>query len=518
MDGLTLEAAVGQLILAALPGTDLDAGTEAMLRAGRAGGVCLFSRNVRSVAQLRELVTALRAAAPRPLLVSADLEGGYVWRLVPPATHPPSAMACGAARRPDLTRALARAVGTEMRALGIDLNLAPVVDVNNNAANPVIATRSFGESPGLVTEHAVAAVEGYHDAGVAACAKHFPGHGDTAVDSHLALPSIRHDLARLRNVELAPFAAAVAAGVDAVMTAHVVFPALDADLPATLSPRVLRGLLREELGFTGVVFSDAMGMSAVADRWGTVEACVLTVIAGADVVCSTGGPAEAADIHAALMAAIDTGRLTEAQVRESAERGLRLKLRLSETVQPDLDVVGCDEHVQVADELAAAAVTRAPQPPGEVRPGILPLGPESRVLVVEVYSGPRTGAEDALGMRGQLAATVRRHAAQTQELRLHLGQLEERLGDARRAAAAAEVVVLATRNAWRSEAQRALVAAVGQAAPRCVLVALRDPHDLRLLPVGGEGLAAYCDVSAAVRAVTACLFGAPAPGTLPVTI
>jgi len=450
--------------------------------------------------------------APGPLLIAADLEGGYVWRLVSPATHPPSAMACGAAGRPELTEALAHAVGTEMRALGIDVNLAPAVDVNNNPANPVIATRSYGENPTLVSLHAQAAIRGYGRAGVAACAKHFPGHGDTSQDSHLTLPSIRHTLDRLRRVELPPFVAAIQAGVKMVMTAHVVFPALDPDLPATLSPRILGGLLRDDLGFDGVICSDAMNMDAVTNRWGSTEASVLSVIAGADMICSVAPVAETEAVHAALVDAMRSGRLPEAQVHRSASRVAQLKQRLSGLSQPPLTAAGRPAHASAAAHLAAASITRH----GAAE--ALPLRHDQRIAVLEVYAGPRTGAEDTRGLHGSLAEAIRRRVPGVSSLLLDAGSLEENLSAAREVAARADVVVLATRNAWRSPIQQDLLRTIADAARGLILIALRDPYDLRFTPTGAAALASYGDVPASIDAVAAALFGAPTPGTLPVTL
>lgn len=508
------EVIAGQMLMASLPGPELDAETERLLRAGQGGSVCLFSKNVRSPAQLRSLCDALRAASGAKgadLLVAADLEGGYVWRLTPPSVHPPSAMACGAARRPDLTRQLAASVGEEMRAQGIDLNFAPVVDVNSNPANPVIATRSYGGSPELVAEHAVAAIEGYRQAGVATCAKHFPGHGDTQVDSHLSLPTIDRPMAELERIELPPFVAAIRAGVEMVMTAHVVFPALEPDSPATLSRRILHGLLRERLGFEGVVVTDAMTMQAISDRWGTVEGSVMSAVAGADVITSTGPAAQSAAIHAALVRAIQNGRLPRAQARASAERVLALKQRLLGVARPSLEVVGSPAHQEAAARLAAASITTVRD---EARPA-LKVGQD--VAVVELYAGPRTGAEDTRGLHGLLAKRIQERGARVTAVQVDVGDVEAAAQDALAAASSAAALVLATRNAWRSEAQLRFARRLLAAAPHAAVVALRDPYDLATLDAPTL-LAAYCDVPATIDAVAAALFGAAASGTLPVPL
>ncbi len=265
-----------------------------MVRQGRVGGVILFSRNIESPTQVRTLVEGLHAAAPpeAPTVVAIDQEGGRVQRLRDPWTHWPPMRTLG--DRDDLptTRTFATALARELADLGIHMDFAPVVDVDTNPDNPVIGDRSFGRDAARVARHAAQVVEGLQEQRVAACAKHFPGHGDTDLDSHLQLPTLAHDLARLREVELPPFAAAIEAGVASIMTAHVVFEAIDAKRPATLSPDVM-ALLREELGYDGVVFSDDLEMKAVADHYqprdmvdGALEAGVDALLVCRDLALS----------------------------------------------------------------------------------------------------------------------------------------------------------------------------------------------------------------------------------------
>ncbi|MGH3425437.1 MAG: glycoside hydrolase family 3 N-terminal domain-containing protein, partial [Nocardioidaceae bacterium] len=296
------------------------------------GGVCYFGHNVESPDQLRMLSEAIHAAGPA--LVAIDEEGGSVTRLYARDGSPHVGPAVlGRADDPGLTAAVARLIGREVRAAGVDVDLAPVVDVNTNPSNPVIGVRSFGADPGRVARHADAFVAGLQAAGVAATAKHFPGHGDTAVDSHLGMPVIEANLGQLRARDLLPFAAAVAAGARCVMTAHIVFRALD-DRPATVSPAVI-SLLRDELGFDGLVVSDAMDMRAVVDTIGYAEGVVQALVAGVDLVAlgnpqnSTPGHESAArrsdraeftEARDAVIAAVDRGRLPLERLAEAAGR------------------------------------------------------------------------------------------------------------------------------------------------------------------------------------------------------
>jgi len=313
----------GQLLHVGLPGVEVPDALAGRLAEGRIGGVVLFSRNAPDVGRLRALCRELHALAPpdAPLLVSVDQEGGRVQRLRAPFTEWPPMRRLGDRDDPEATGAVAAALGRELREAGIDLDFAPVVDVATEPSNPVIGDRSFGETADRVMRHAARFVAGLQGAGVLACAKHFPGHGDTTVDSHLALPVVPHDRTRLSQIELPPFRAAIEAGVACVMTSHVLFPALDPVLPATLSRRVL-GILREELGFDGVVVSDDLDMRAVADRWPMAERVRRGLEAGVDVFLACSDAAGQEEALQALESA------PAAQLEPALRRVAALKARL----------------------------------------------------------------------------------------------------------------------------------------------------------------------------------------------
>lgn len=279
----------GDLLWVGFDGTTAPAELLERIRDRRVGGVLLFARNVKDPAQVAQLTNTLREAAPAdlPLVVAVDQEGGRVQRLRAPATEWPPMMRVGAKDDVEATRAVGRAIGTEVAAVGFNCDFAPCIDVHSNPKNPVIGDRSFGTEPFAVARHGAALAAGLADAGVLACAKHWPGHGDTMLDSHLALPRVDLPADRLRTVEVAPFADLVKAGVPLIMTAHVVYSAVDPAQPATLSPAWIR-ILRDELGFGGIVVSDDFEMKAIADHYGTGEAVVRAVLAGCDslLLCS----------------------------------------------------------------------------------------------------------------------------------------------------------------------------------------------------------------------------------------
>jgi beta-N-acetylhexosaminidase len=291
------------------------------------GGVALYARNVESPAQVAALTARLRAERP-DVVVAIDEEAGDVTRFESRhGSSRPGNLALGAIDDPQLTEAVARDLGTELANAGITLDYAPDTDVNSNPDNPVIGVRAFGAEPGLVARHSAAFVRGLQDAGVAACAKHFPGHGDTSVDSHHDVPLIARDRVELDAVELVPFRAAVEAGVRAVMTGHLLVPAYDRELPATLSRRLLTELLREELRFTGLIVTDGIEMQAVRRRYGLAGATVRALAAGADAICVGGDHADevtALRLRDAIVAAVRAGELSEERLRDAVARVRRL--------------------------------------------------------------------------------------------------------------------------------------------------------------------------------------------------
>jgi beta-N-acetylhexosaminidase len=325
-----LALAAGQLFTVGFPGPSLPDELRDRIRAGEVGGVMLFRPNIQDPAQVAALVTAINAAQPAAApgsgcLIAVDQEGGVVQRLRAPLTVWPDMLSVGAAGDPARTHEVGRALGDELAALGIGWDFAPVLDVHTNPDNPVIGNRAFGTTPEVVAAHALAFWRGLRAAGVLGCGKHFPGHGDTRADSHLDLPVVDHDIERLLRVELAPFAAAAREGIDAIMTAHVLFSALDPDWPATLSRRILTDLLREQMGFSGVIVSDDLGMKAVADRYSIDDLAVFAVAAGADVLLIREPVERQVRAFEALVHAAEKNGDLRRRVEESAARVATMK-------------------------------------------------------------------------------------------------------------------------------------------------------------------------------------------------
>ncbi|WP_322870309.1 glycoside hydrolase family 3 protein [Streptomyces goshikiensis] len=481
------------------------------------GGVIYFAwaQNTRTPHQIAELSNGLQRAAAAtgagvPLLLSTDQEHGIIARIGKPATLLPGAMALGAGRSTDAARRAGRIAGTELASMGIRQDYAPVADVNVNPANPVIGVRSFGSDPRAVAGLVAAQVRGYQGAGVAATAKHFPGHGDTETDSHVGLPVMWHTRAQWEELDEPPFRAAVAAGVDAVMTAHIVFPALDPSQdPATLSHPVVTGILRERLGFRGVVVTDALDMAGVRQKYGDDRVPVLALKAGCDQLLNAPDLALA---QRSVLAAVAAGELSEARIEESVLRILELKARRGLFDDPYTSAervdaaTGTAAHLAAADAIAAGTTTLLANPDK-----LLPLdaGAAPRLLV--------TGTDPASpsGTTGPPTSVLARELTA-------LGCRASAVAPARAVAAAPghAAVLVCTYNVPDGESpQRTLVTELLATGVPVVVVAIRNPYDPARLPRCAAELATYSWTDVELRAAARVITGAARPaGRLPVPV
>jgi beta-N-acetylhexosaminidase len=521
---LTLEQAVGQKLLWGFAGTaSPPAELIAALRRHPLGGVSLFrTLNVVDPAQIRQLTAALQRiahAAGQPLLlIAADQEGGQLLGLGHQTTPFPGNMALGAARSAELARRVGWAIGRELAALGVNLNYAPVCDVNVNPQNPVVGIRSFGESPELVARLAAAMIAGLQSAGVAATAKHFPGHGDVSSDSHYGLPSVPHSRERLQQIEWVPFAAAIRSGVQAIMTAHLAVPGLDdqPDRPATLSPVVLRDLLRDELHFDGVIITDAMDMQAIQQGAGLGEAAIKSIEAGADLLLLTNF-IDQANVYDQVLQAAQRGRLSSSEVLASAERVLRLKAWIAaQPPQPSLEVVGCTEHQALADEVANQSITLV-RDEAHLLP--LQLSPDARVLVIVPQPRDLTPADTSSYVTPSLAAAVRAHHPRVDELLAPYSPTEADIAGLRAQARQYDLIIVGTINAARESNQAALVNELLRLEVPTIVVAQRLPYDLIACPSASTYLCTYSILEPSMRSLARALWGEiELGGHLPVSI
>jgi beta-N-acetylhexosaminidase len=355
-----LHRRIGQIVIVGCTGTSVTPELRALAREFDLGGVILFARNVESPGQVADLAREIRdLARDRQPWVSVDQEGGRVARLRRPFTEWPAMTTLGRSGDDSLADRFARALARELLAAGISLDYAPVLDVHSNPANTVIGDRALSDRPEVVARLGAVIVRALQEEGLAACGKHFPGHGDTAGDSHDTLPVVEHPPDRLRAVEFMPFRAAIDAGVSAIMSAHVLVPAIDDTRPSTLSPTVMEGILRQEVGYEGVILSDDLEMRAVSDKYPVEQAIVGAVAAGCDgvLIC---GPNH--DVHAraleALVHAVETQLLPFRRIDNALGRLGRQKDRFIGADRPQRtprvpdDVIGCDAHQAIAAEMA----------------------------------------------------------------------------------------------------------------------------------------------------------------------
>lgn len=367
---MTLKEKIGQLFMVGFDGTNASKSVQRLIKEFHIGGLILFARNLQSPSQTAKLCNTLQAWSKKmPLLISIDQEGGRVSRLPKGFTVFPGGAQLAACRSTELVYRAAQATARELRSVGINMNLAPVLDINTNPSNPVIGDRAFSASPTLVSSMGLTMMAGFQDNSVIACGKHFPGHGDTSTDSHKELPRVRHGLQRLREVELRPFLHTVQNGLVSIMTAHVLYPKLDPDEPATLSNRIITGLLRRSMGFRGVVVTDDLEMAAISDRHGSGEAAVRAIEAGVDLILICHDERKQREALEAVAKAVKQKKISEARIEQSLLRVLQVKEKFLLPYQPAdpakvKEIVGAPSHKRLLDEIkekaGLAAAVNAP--------------------------------------------------------------------------------------------------------------------------------------------------------------
>ncbi|MCX4880954.1 MULTISPECIES: glycoside hydrolase family 3 protein [unclassified Streptomyces] len=538
---MTLPEKVGQLFVMRVYGhsatapdqADIDANlkeigvrTAAELIARyRVGGIIYFTwaHNTRDPHQIAGLSNGIQRASltqPRglPVLVATDQEHGIVCRVGAPATLFPGAMAMGAGGSRRDAHTLGRISGAELRAIGINQDYSPDADVNINPANPVIGVRSFGADPGAVAGLVAAEVAGYQSSSVAATAKHFPGHGDTAVDSHYGFPVITHSRELWEKLDAVPFRAAVKAGIGSIMTAHIQFPALDdSGDPATLSHPILTGILRGELGYDGVVVTDSLGMEGVRTKYGDDRVPVLALKAGVDQLLN---PPDLAVAWNAVLKAVQDGELTEARLDESLLRILRLKARLRLFEQPYVSgrgvdrTVGTKAHLAAADRIAERTTTLL------VNEGkLLPLSRRTHGKLLVVGADPASPSGTTGPPTGVLAKALTELGFTATALSTGTAPSAATITKAVAAAREADAVVVATYNVTAGNAQQTLAGQLVATGRPVVAIAVRNPYDVAQLPSVPAHLASYSWTDVELRAAARVIAGKAAPrGRLPVPV
>ncbi len=487
------------------------------------GGVIYFawSNNVNNPEQIAGLSNGMQRAALSqrrhiPSLIATDQEGGIVARVGPPATELPGNMALGATRSTDDAETAADISGSELDALGINWNFAPVADVNVDPANPVIGVRSFSEDPALAADMTAAQVRGYQGTDIAAAAKHFPGHGDTGVDSHTGIPIIDHTREEWEAIDKPPFQAAIDEGIRAIMTAHIVVPSLDSSGdPATLSHPIITGILRNEMDYDGVVITDALGMQGVRDKYGDDRVPVLALKAGVDMLLM---PPQFDLAYNAVLDAVESKELSMRRIDTSVERILRLKWDLGLVKNPFVKVrdvpkvVGTAKHKADAQELTDHSTTLVKNDSDT-----LPLAPDTgqSVLVTgwTATTGVRTSTTiaDKIAQRGDTADVLETGTNPT----------EAQIAAAVAAAESHDVTVVVTHRAWQatSSQQRELVRRLVETGKPVIAVGTREPYDIAYYPTVSTYLATYSWTGVSLESLVRVIYGEVNPqGKLPVTI
>ena len=473
---VSLAEKIGQLMMVGFEGLRPPRHILHWLAGGRIGGVYLFARNIASPTQVKRLIADCRAAAKYPLLVGIDQEGGAVARLRDGFTESPGAMALGASGNLQLAEEIAFMMGRELAALGINWNLAPVADIARQRDNPSIGTRAVGRDPRLVCDMVAAQIRGFQRAGVAAAAKHFPGLGNTVIDTHDAPVKATGSLNDLYQEDLAPFRAAIAADVGCIMLTHVIYDELDTARPATLSPQIAGSLLRDELGYEGVVCTDCMEMRAITDAFGAGESAALAIEAGVDMPLFSHTSAAQAAAYEAVLASARSGRLSAERIDQSVRRIRMLKRRFPLDDAPPIEVVGSDAHRSLAARAARAGITLSKQ--GEA----LPLDADSAPVGLIEFSSLQASDGSAEAAPSQFAAYLSRRLPGVKCVKIDpSSEAAEQAAGIDSVARDADRIILVTRNAHMQPAQFQSAQLICERAHELILVCARNPYDAGLI-------------------------------------
>lgn len=526
MKNMSTEQKVGQLFMFSLDGTTLGEKEKQLLSSTHCGNIILYTKNITDGEQLTSYTTALQDTIQKntkiPAFVGIDQEGGKVTRIYKDATVFPGAMATAAAGNPDDAYTLAKYMGEELRAYGIHMNFAPVIDVNSNSENPVINSRAYSDDPEKVAVYSQKMFQGLQDANVLACGKHFPGHGDTNEDSHYSLPTVEKTLEELKKMELIPFQNAINNGLDGIMTSHILFPNIDDEnLPATLSKNILTGVLRNDMGFSGLIITDSMSMTAIDQNYGTPDACVKAINAGANLLVLGSGSetedySQALECYQTVLKACKNGTITTQRLDDCVTRILAYKIKygLYDNAYPTgTENVNWSSHQELATQVSQKSITVAKD-----KDGLLPLEGKNTLVV-----SPRAG----MSLDGQTAIESDENSFAYQ-LATRLGcdyKVIDAIPSASESKALAEsttnydTIVIACTAAQSSESQRNAIQQVIDANDNTIVVSLASPYDVSAFRNLSTFVCAYEYTPLSTAALVQVLSGSvTATGKLPVDI
>ena len=519
---MTLKEKVGQILQIGFNGKTVTPEIKGMIEDYHVGGIIYFQRNIYSLKQAANLSNELQMLSVNqelglPLIISNDQEGGIVNRLTGAGgTHFPGNMVLGATRDAVLSRKMGRAIAQELKVVGINMNLAPVLDVNTNMSNPVIGVRSFGEDPLLVAKLGEAFIIGMQLEGIIACGKHFPGHGDTTIDSHLELPIVKYEKERLKKVELYPFIQAIKAGVDSIMTAHICFPAIEPKkgVPATLSYNVLTGLLREELGYNGLIITDCMEMNAIVSTFGTIEGSVMAIEAGSDMVLISHTLDKQKAAIEEVIKAVKAGRITEERINQSVIRILKLKekrIGLNRMFNTDYKGINKKEGEEIAYQIAKKGVTLVKNDKN-----LIPIKKGKKIVVFDFAIVHQTTlVENNKGYRNSFA-----HYLSEQGIQFEYFSLPDKCAKLPLLEGNNQVIVIVCiYDAVHNPQQVEIVKKLQIKGELFIALAIRNPYDLNLFPEISTYLTTYDYSPANLKVASEIITGKyVAQGILPITL
>jgi beta-N-acetylhexosaminidase len=514
---LSLEDKIGQMLVVGFHGLQPPDYILEWLSVGRISGVVLFGRNIASPQQVADLTQACHEAAKRPIFIVIDQEGGIVTRFRKGFSESPGAMALGVADSESLAEDVAHVLGKEMRSLGFNWNLAPVVDLTHDINNPSVGTRSLGTDKVRVGQLAAAQIRGFQKAGVAATAKHFPGIGNTPIDTHDSRAIIDSPPSYLWEQDLVPFRAAIEAGVNAIMVSHVMVKAIDDQNPSTLSPKVIQELLRRDLNFKGLVCTDCMEMHAISDHYMPSEAALRAVQAGQDLLFFSHSYHQDHSGHEAiyddLVQAVNKGIIAEARIDDSVGRIQALKGRIAIHHRPSLEEIGNSEHQAVMSRAARDATVLL-----RSEGGMLPLNPNEHIAAVEFAPMSELGIIENGGLSEFCKSLVQRVPSAKTVSIVTMQPSPDALRRATQFANDADILILATRNAHLYEPQLEMARELLNTAKKTILICLRNPYDASVLPA--DVIICTCsDTRPSLAAVADVLVGTFTPsGKLPVPV
>lgn len=514
---MTIEEKVGQLFTVFFNGSAYSEALDRTIRELHIGGIIIFSHNIGSLEDVSTMVNAAQGTATNnganiPLIVAVDHEGESVNRFGNRLTQFPSNMAIAATGSHENAKVAARAMAEELKVLGINMNLAPVMDVNSNPDNPIIGKRSFGSNPNIVARFGTTMIEEFQTNDIITAAKHFPGHGDTCIDSHIALPIVTHDQSHLDNIDFLPFRRAIDADVDAIMTAHMIFPAIDPDfdLPATLSKKVLTDLLRDELGFKRLIVTDSLGMGAVKQEFGITSASAMAFQAGADMLLFGNDPGQTPEeqypSYRNMLALVRNGAISHERLDASVQRILMVKAKRGildwQPVPPSKikSTILIPAHLSIAKQIAEQSVTL-------LKNGhrLLPLKKDQKILLVYPY------------YESELELIFCEYGRRINAMPVSVDPSTQEIAKVLELGMEADVTVVATDTARNHPGQVELVKSL-QNLP-VVVITLQSPYDLLKFPDISTCITIYGDTSVSIRAAAKVAFGQLRPsGKLPIEL